>query len=390
MNESVPSMPILARTLLVAGAVLWPALCPAAKDSTAFPQATAAVPIADGDPQLGRREAPLTLVVFVDYQDPFSRKLMTVGIAQLRARYGNDLRVVLKDSPLPFHGDAVALASAAHGVYAQAGARAFEKFVALVSEHQGGFDQETLVGLALVAGVRDRKAFEQQLLLQTWLRQVQESQRVVKSLGLSGTPVSFFNGLKMTGAWIGSELEARYPPIDAELEASKAELRRGFKPIDLYGYRVKQNIDHDLVGGREPAGARPGSAPVLEPEVGIGVVRLGMSAAQLRALPNVRLTMSSADEACVNTSSRGDACTYSAHLERGAVSQIRYNIAARGLVFDGVTLPADATLERTLRVLRCGALEIGEGGGSANCPRHVRVDQPSGLPQPPVVVVVTR
>src|SRR5262249_23254524 len=137
------ALPVAA--LLLHGAA-WAARGPA-KDSAAFPQATADLPILDSDPPLRRREAPLTLVRVVDYEDPFSRHYVGKGIPALRQRYGAKLRIVFKDCPLPFHKNAVNIATAVHGVYALAGANGFEKFVALISEHQGELDQATLTGL---------------------------------------------------------------------------------------------------------------------------------------------------------------------------------------------------------------------------------------------------
>jgi hypothetical protein len=361
----------------VAAALSWPALCGAARDSAAFPQTSAPIPIVESDAQLGRREAPLTLVVFLDYQCPYSRRFLQKGIPQLRARYGNDLRVVFKDNPLAFHADALNLATAAHGVYALAGMRAWEKFVELESLHQGAFDRETLVGLAMVAGVRDRKAFEEGLLLQTWLRQVQESQRVADRVGARATPTSYLNGLQLQGAVIDADLERRYPAIDAELAASKAQAAHGFQPIDVYGYRVKQNLDRDIDGGRTPSS--PPEALPLYPEEGIGTLRLGMKLSSLQPNKVFAVRVTSPSEACLSRTSDGP-CMFMLRVDGGIVTHIRYSLKTRGLTVDGVTLPPEASLERTLQVLRCGPYEVAEGGGTAFCPRHLRVDNPSGPP----------
>jgi protein-disulfide isomerase len=349
----------------------------AVKDSEAFPQATADLPIAPSDPQLGKREAPLTLVVLFDYEDPFSRHYFAHGVAELRAHYGANLRVVFKDFPLAFHKNAINIASSVHGVYELGGVSAFEKFVALIGEHQGELDQATMTGLALIAGVKNRAAFEEGLLTQRWLREVQASQRAIASLDSQGTPTSYVNGLKFVGALSGKSLEAKWPAIDEELAATKAELKQGFKPLDLYGYRVKKNIDHDLVlqAQREAAPGGPEREPKLVPEERVGPVRLGMSLTDLGQVPGLRLKLWSGERACATTSTRSDECAYTLYMKSGVVERIYYYVASRGLSFEGKTLEPSASLPETLRILHCGQYEVGEGGGSASCPHHVEVTQ---------------
>jgi protein-disulfide isomerase len=376
--------------LLVAATLAWPAVSNATTtDSAGFPQAAALVPIADSDPQVGRREAPLTLVVFLDYQCPYSRRYLATGIPQLRARYGSDLRVVYKDNPLPFHQDALTLATAAHGVYQLGGMKAWEKFVGLVTQHQGAFDRDTIVGLAMVAGVKDRPAFEEGLLVQTWLRQVQESQRVAKKVGANSTPVSYFNGLELRGAFADADLERRFTALDGERAAAKALVTQGFAPIDVYGYRTKQNQYRELDGGRTMSAPSEPLAPlVLNPEESLGMMWLGMKLSMVdpRAWDKVAQSPS---QLCVRRWP-GDPCTYVLTHEANVVTRIRYRLKARAVTAYGDTLPADASLERTLQVLRCGPNEIGEGGGTAMCARHVRVDTPSTPDGPNIWIDISR
>jgi protein-disulfide isomerase len=364
--------PLLMATLLQGTAAAAPRA--ATKDSTAFPQATSDLPILDSDPQVGRRDAPLTIVVMVDYQEPYSRFYLRNGIPALRQRYGAKLRVVYKDAPQAFHKNAVDIAAAVHGVYALAGANGFEKFVELVGEHQGELDPATLTGLAVVAGVKDRGKYEQGLLVQGWLREVQASKRVADDLQVMGTPTTFVNGLSFVGAVTGKALEDKYPAIDAELAASEAELKRGFKPIDLYGYRVKQNLDRKL---GEPAPLDDPSVPELRPEEAVGVVRLGMTMAELTQLAGVRVKPWTSDRACATVSKRSDECMYTLYFKNGVIDKIYYYISARGLRFDGKTLETSAPLAQALRVLHCGQFEVGEGGGEAQCPHHVALSRGS-------------
>jgi protein-disulfide isomerase len=71
-------------------------------------------------PVLGRNDALATLVIFSDFQCPFCTRVEDT-IRQLRTQYGNDLRVVWKNNPLPFHDKAGLAAEAAMEAHAQRG-----------------------------------------------------------------------------------------------------------------------------------------------------------------------------------------------------------------------------------------------------------------------------
>src|SRR5689334_17828186 len=60
------------------------------------------VPVHADDPTLGPKTAPITIVVFSDFQCPFCKRVEPT-LAQLRELYGAKVRIVWKDLPLPFH-----------------------------------------------------------------------------------------------------------------------------------------------------------------------------------------------------------------------------------------------------------------------------------------------
>src|SRR5687768_9076022 len=62
----------------------------------------AAVPVSSNDPTWGSRSAPVTLVMYSDYECPFCKKVETT-IDALKEKYGPEkLRVIWKHNPLPF------------------------------------------------------------------------------------------------------------------------------------------------------------------------------------------------------------------------------------------------------------------------------------------------
>jgi len=85
----------------------------------AAPEGPVRVPV-DGAPQRGPDDALVTIVVFSDFQCPFCSRLLPT-LSALRERYGNDLRVVWRNNPLPFHQDAMPAAEAAAEAFAQGG-----------------------------------------------------------------------------------------------------------------------------------------------------------------------------------------------------------------------------------------------------------------------------
>ena len=78
-------------------------------------------------PQVGPDDALVTIVEFSDFQCPFCSRVEPT-IQALRRRYGNDLRVVWRNGPLPFHDHAQLAAEAAMEAYAQRGHDGFWHF----------------------------------------------------------------------------------------------------------------------------------------------------------------------------------------------------------------------------------------------------------------------
>ena len=65
-----------------------------------------------GHPALGAKDAPVTIVEFADFQCPFCNKTENT-LKQLRAKYGDKIRLVHMDFPLAFHSHALDAAKAA-------------------------------------------------------------------------------------------------------------------------------------------------------------------------------------------------------------------------------------------------------------------------------------
>ncbi|MEQ9703772.1 MAG: thioredoxin domain-containing protein [Sandaracinaceae bacterium] len=116
-----------------------------------------AIPVRDGAPSRGPRTAPVTVQLFSDFQCPFCARVRPV-IDQIVQRYGNQVRVVWRDYPLPFHQNAMPAARAAREVHRQGGDQAFWAFHDLLFDNQRNLETDEIVRLAgTVPGVNARR-----------------------------------------------------------------------------------------------------------------------------------------------------------------------------------------------------------------------------------------
>src|SRR5262249_22063626 len=102
-------------------------------------ETNAIVPIGPDDAARGSPTAPVTLVVFSDFQCPYCARLERT-IARLREQYGDEkLRIVFKNFPLGMHPSARRAAEVGQGVLSLAGPSGFWRY------HDAVFaEQETM------------------------------------------------------------------------------------------------------------------------------------------------------------------------------------------------------------------------------------------------------
>jgi len=162
------------------------------------------------DPSEGKADAAVTLVEYSDFQCPFCLRVMPT-LKQLRAKYGDKLRIVWKDFPLTqIHPQAF--------VAAQAGncAREQGKFWELHDKmfgNQSALQPEALKRYAAEAGV-DAAKFNQCLDTSKYESRVQDAIRAGGRLGIQSTPTVYVNGRMINGA---QPIEVFQAVIDEEL-----------------------------------------------------------------------------------------------------------------------------------------------------------------------------
>jgi protein-disulfide isomerase len=146
---------------------------------------TASVSVA-GMPFLGAAGAPLTLVMFTDYQCPFCSRFETQTLPEIKKQYidTGKLRFVVRDLPLPFHANAPKAAEATHCADEQG--KYWELRDKLVS-NSDKLEARLLPDYAKQVGM-DVSKFSACLESGRHAGKVKASAAVAASIGISGTP----------------------------------------------------------------------------------------------------------------------------------------------------------------------------------------------------------
>ncbi len=207
------------------------------------------VPVGDS-PTLGPDDAPVTIVMFTDLQCPFCAK----AHQEIKAVIDNrpqDVRLVFKHTPLPFHQDAV---PAAVGAIAAGEQGKFWEFAELAYAHQDALAIPQLPVYAEELGLdveKFKKAFETEKSLDP----VRTDMELAHSLGVRGTPTFFINGKRAVGALTQDELNAA---IEEQLQFRQKLVDSGVESADLYWRLATLNF--------EALPQEPAAEPEPEPE----------------------------------------------------------------------------------------------------------------------------
>jgi protein-disulfide isomerase len=205
----------------------------------------AAVPISARNPTWGSRTAPVTVVEFADFQCPYSARVEKT-LQALRSKYGaENLRLVWKNNPLPFHLWARPAAAAATGVFELGGRDAFWRFhdtlfvsQADLSNEAGPALDKQLEQWAADAGVTDLAALRAGMGSNRWNDPVDADLRDGINSGVRGTPSFFVNGVFINGA---QPVETFVQTIDEELTKARAKLDAGTPRERVYAEMAREN-----------------------------------------------------------------------------------------------------------------------------------------------------
>ncbi len=166
-------------------------------------------------PVLGNVKAPVTVVIFSDFQCPYCSRVEP-ALKQLRDDYGAKVKFVWKNQPLSFHPNALPAAEAAMAAHEQGKFwEMHDKFFA----NQGALSPEFYEKTAKELGL-DMGKFKASVEGHKNKGAIEADMAAGNAVGAGGTPTFFINGRKLVGA---QPVDAFKSVIDAELAAQVAK-----------------------------------------------------------------------------------------------------------------------------------------------------------------------
>ncbi|MBK8171374.1 MAG: thioredoxin domain-containing protein [Sandaracinaceae bacterium] len=209
------------------------------------------VPVTAAQPSRGPADALVTIVQFSDFQCPFCSRVEPT-VTQLLHDYGNKIRVVWRNNPLPFHQNAGPAAQAAAEAFKQGGSAKFWRMHELMFQNQTALTRPDLERYAQQAGL-DMTAFRAALDGNTHQAEIAADQALANSLGARGTPFFFINGRQVQGA---QPITAFKEIIDDEVTRAERLVRTGVARNRVYA----ELTAHGRTEAAAPA-ANPNAAP---------------------------------------------------------------------------------------------------------------------------------
>ena len=168
---------------------------PAAAAAPATPLAPGALPIRSDDPVRGNPKAPVTIVLFSDFQCPFCARVGPT-LERVQKEYADKVRVVWKNQPLPFHPNALPAAEAAEAAREQG---KFWQMHDRLFAAQRELSPDLYERVARDIGL-DLRRFEDATRSGKAKARIAEDQRLAAQIGAQATPTMFVNGEKVEGA----------------------------------------------------------------------------------------------------------------------------------------------------------------------------------------------
>ncbi|MEB2310578.1 MAG: thioredoxin domain-containing protein [Sorangiineae bacterium] len=181
------------------------------------------------DPILGKNDALVTIIEYSDFQCPFCKRVEET-IEKVRETYKDDVRIVWKDSPLPFHPRAKPAAELAWTAYKTKGVDAFWKAHKALFDSQPKLEDDDLKTIAQQLGL-DWTTVKANIDSNKYDSFFQATMAQGADLNARGTPHFFINGYRVTGA---QPFEKFKEVIDAQLAKAKAMVAAGTPRAKVY------------------------------------------------------------------------------------------------------------------------------------------------------------
>lgn len=148
--------------------------------------------------EFGKKDAPLTIVEFIDYQCPYCQE-MVMPIRQLMTTHADKIHFVVRDFPVvELHADARNASLAARCTLDQ-GQSAYWRFQDLMFGDQSHLSLDDLRAKASLAKINTAR-FDECMSDRTFDLEIDRDIEFAKRIGVQGTPTFFFNGVKVEGS----------------------------------------------------------------------------------------------------------------------------------------------------------------------------------------------
>ncbi len=147
----------------------------------------------DNQPSNGKPSAPVTVVMFTDFQCPACAGVHPV-LQKILAEYGDKIRFVVRDFPLiSIHENAFRAALAANAAHAQG---KFFEYTEVLYKNQNALDTASLKKYAADLGL-NQKQFDLDLESEKFAAEIRKDMADGKIYGITGTPTIFVNGAQV-------------------------------------------------------------------------------------------------------------------------------------------------------------------------------------------------
>ncbi|MBI3769855.1 MAG: DsbA family protein [Deltaproteobacteria bacterium] len=161
----------------------------------------------------GGAKAPVTIIEFSDYQCPFCKRAED-SVNKVMQVYGDKVRLVFRDYPLPMHSQARPAAEAAGCANAQG---KFWEYHAKLFDNQTALGEDKLKQYAKDVGLDEAK-FAECFTKKPFKAAIDQDVADGMKVGVNGTPAFFVNGRMLSGA---QPFEKFKEIIDDEIAAKK-------------------------------------------------------------------------------------------------------------------------------------------------------------------------
>ena len=185
-------------------------------------------------PAIGGKKPKVTIVEWSDFQCPFCGRVEPT-LKQIRDTYKDDVKLVWRNEPLPFHPNAMPAAKAAMAAAKQG---KFWQMHDLMFAHQTELSDAKYEEWARQIGV-DMSKWTTDKDSPEIASAITKDSTYGQSVGADGTPAFFVNGKFISGAMPFDTFKA---VIDDQLKKADELLKKGTSQDDLYKTIVAENV----------------------------------------------------------------------------------------------------------------------------------------------------